>query len=203
MKLKYVGPRPSISAKGVVFKAGKEDKYIYLSYAVDILKAINKIHIDKHYVHPITFTFLSDMEIYDTIKYFESNLDIHIQNEIDSYSKHLDNEIEKIYEKTYLSQLEKEVYIKNLQIMREYRLQRAVNKIIYFHCLQHIIKIIKNQRIKTLDTVFCDKFWHILHSIEGHIVSSKSSLQCEFKVIEEQKSSKMIGRLEFNYPISI
>ena len=37
MKIEYAGLKPVISEHGISFKDGKEDKYIYLSYAIDIL----------------------------------------------------------------------------------------------------------------------------------------------------------------------
>ena len=42
MEIKYAGPRPQISHHGVSFKDGKEDKYVYLMIALQILRAIDK-----------------------------------------------------------------------------------------------------------------------------------------------------------------
>lgn len=47
MKIKYAGPRPQISHHGVSFKDGKEDKYVYLMIALQILKAIDKDYEEK------------------------------------------------------------------------------------------------------------------------------------------------------------
>jgi len=42
MTIKYVGPRPTISHRGINFKDGKEDKYVYLMIGIQILQAIDK-----------------------------------------------------------------------------------------------------------------------------------------------------------------
>ncbi len=47
MKIKYLSARPMISHHGIDFKDGKEDKYVYLIIAVQILKAIDKIMMKK------------------------------------------------------------------------------------------------------------------------------------------------------------
>ena len=40
-KIRYSGPRPMISQYGIEFKEGKEDKYVYLTISIQILKAID------------------------------------------------------------------------------------------------------------------------------------------------------------------
>ena len=52
MKLKYMGLKPVISEHGISFKDGKEDKFVYLSFAIDILISINHTYEkDKKYSH--------------------------------------------------------------------------------------------------------------------------------------------------------
>ena len=46
MKLEYAGLKPVINEHGISFKDGKEDKFIYLSFAIGILNAI-----DHEYIH--------------------------------------------------------------------------------------------------------------------------------------------------------
>ena len=199
MKIQYVGPRPEISKLGVCFKSGKDDKYVYLVYAVDILLALDTIHHEKKYVHPapISFKPLSEDQIYQAIQKYEPNIEQHVDEEIKSYIHHLQREIDEVKETTTLTELEKEVFLNNLKIMRDYRIQRAVNKIVYIHIIDHIIQVIKRERIKEFETIFCDKFWHILHSIENHVFTLKSSLRAEFSVHEDTKENKMIAKLEF------
>lgn len=51
MKLEYAGLKPMINEHGVSFKDGKEDKFVYLKYAIDILLAIDHEHEKKENIH--------------------------------------------------------------------------------------------------------------------------------------------------------
>ncbi len=46
------------------------------------------------------------------------------------YEKKLDDEIKEVKNKN-LSDIEKDIFVNNLEIMKEYRIQRAINKIYY------------------------------------------------------------------------
>lgn len=195
MEIKYVGPRPEITEHGVTFKTGKEDKYIYLSVATEIL-----IALDKNCREEKTFSYnnskkpLSDREILETMLKYEPTLEKSILEEKASYEKHLDEEIEHIVNREHMDPLNKEIFINNHKIMKEYRLQRAVNKMYYMHCIKEIVAVIKREHTKEIDTPFIEKYWHVLQTIEGAIVSLKSSIHCKLK-IERDKENQLIAKL--------
>jgi hypothetical protein len=195
VKIKYVGPRPEISEHGVTFKTGKEDKYVYLSVAVQILIALDKNCKDeKTYSYNTSQRALSDMEMLDTMLKFEPTLEESILKEKEAYAKHLDEEIEHIKQREHMNPLNKEIFINNYKIMKEYRLQRAVNKMYYMHCVQEIVDVIKKEHIKEIDAPFQEKYWHVLQTIEGALISLKSSLSCDLK-IDRDKDDNLIAKL--------
>ena len=107
---------------------------------------------------------------------------------MESYLHHL-NEEEKIVEnRTHLSELEKKTYLSNLQIMRNYKIQRAKNKIFYFHCIETVVETILKYKIKELDTPFNERFWHILQTIEGNLSNHK--ITSTLKITKEEESLK-------------
>ena len=172
MKIKYVGPRPEISEHGVTFKTGKEDKYVYLSIAIQILIALDKnCNDEKTYSYNASQKALSDIEMLDTMLRFEPTLEQSIIKEKEAYAKHLDDEIEHIEHREHMNPLNKEIFINNYKIMKEYRLQRAVNKMYYMHCIKEIVEVIKKEHIKEIDAPFQEKYWHVLQTIEGSLVS--------------------------------
>ncbi len=183
MKVEYVGQKPVINEKGVFFKEGKEDKFIYLTFAIDILNAINHEYtINKMYSSEINHKDLSANEILDIILRFHPNLEETMNKEINSYLVHLDKE-EKDVSLSSLSQIEKDTYISNLKIMRNYKIQRAKNKIFYFHCIETIVELILKHKIKEIDVPFNEKFWHILQTIEGNL--SKHKISSSLKIPKE------------------
>ena len=176
MELKYVGLKPVISEHGISFKDGKEDKYVYLSFAIDIL-----IALDHNYVHNIKYSHtvnqqrLASNEILEILLKSHPNLENTMDEEIGAYIIHLDKKEEDRNNQTHLSEIEKQTYIANLRIMRDYLIQRAKNKIFYEHCIDTIAQSIIHHKIKELDTPFNEKFWHILQTIEGKLSLHKVS----------------------------
>ncbi len=184
MKLEYAGLKPVISEHGVSFKDGKEDKFIYLSFAVDILNAIDHTYEQKKkYSHQINENPLTPNEILNVLLKFHPDLEEVMNKEIESYSKHLDIEEDEVENRKLLSKIEKDTFIANLKLMRKYKTQRAKNKIFYFHCIETIVEIILKYKIKELDTPFNERFWHILQTIEGNL--STHRIGSNLKMIEE------------------
>lgn len=176
MKIQYAGLKPIISEHGITFKDGKEDKYKYLKYAIDILVAINHDYENKTiYSHNLSEKRLSPPDILSILLKFHPDLEETMENEVQSYLEHLDEEENEVNNRTNLSDLEKEVFIGNLKIMRAYKIQRAKNKIFYMHCIDTIVEIILEYKIKEIDTPFSERFWHILQTIQGHLSSNKIS----------------------------
>jgi hypothetical protein len=176
MELKYVGLKPVISEHGISFKDGKEDKYVYLSLAIDIL-----IALDHNYVHNVKYSHtlneqrLAPNEILEILLKSHPNLENTMDEEISAYTIHLDKKEEDINNQKHLTEIEKQTYIANLRIMRDYLIQRAKNKIFYLHCIDTIAQSIIHHKIKELDTPFNEKFWHILQTIEGKLSLHKVS----------------------------
>ena len=189
MKLEYAGLKPVISEHGVSFKDGKEDKFIYLKFAIDILNAIDHTYEQKRkYSHQVNTKPLSPNEIVDILLKYHPDLELTMDKEIESYFHHLNEEERMVENRTHLSEIEKKTYISNLQIMRNYKIQRAKNKIFYFHCIETIVETILKYKIKELDTPFNERFWHILQTIEGNL--SEHKISSNLKIINEENSLK-------------
>lgn len=176
MTIKYAGLKPVINEHGITFKDGKEDKYKYLKYAIDILIAIDHSYESKtKYSHTLNKTRLSPDEILNELLKFHPNLEEVMQKQIDSYILHLEQEEEDVKARKTLADIEKQAFVGNLRIMRNYKIQRAKNKIFYMHCIDTIVETIIKYKIKELDTPFTERFWHILQTMQGHLSSKKIS----------------------------
>jgi uncharacterized protein YbcI len=116
-----------------------------------------------------------------------------MKKEIVLYEQHLNQEIKDIQLKDNLNIIEKDIFIKNLQLMYDYRLQRAKNKIFYHHIIETIVETIHNHNIKKIQTPFSERYWHILHTIEGEISGSKITNFTDLSI--EQDNGKLIFQL--------
>ncbi len=194
MVIKYTGPRPHITHHGVTFKDGKEDKYVYLMIGIQILQAIDKdFGKQKSYSYDINTKRLSNEEILKIMLQYEPSLEYDAKKERKTYEKKLDNEIKEVKNKN-LSDIEKDIFVNNLEIMKEYRIQRAINKIYYMHNIYEIATIIKREKIKEIDTPFYEKYWHVLRTIQGELSKGKSSINTDLK-IEKNDKEDMVAKL--------
>ena len=171
MKVQYVGPRVEISHHGISYKKSKEDKYIYLMVALEILKDIdNNYALKRRYIHPYNTTPLKESELHNVLSYYEKNVEAHVEKEEQRYEEKIKHEIEYVTGLIHLSDIEKEVWIKNIELMRKYRIQRAINKIYYVHCIQNIREIIIHKKIEELSTPLNKHFFHVLNSLRGSLI---------------------------------
>jgi len=199
LPIKYVGPRPIISQHGITYKEGKEDKYIYLTTALEILRDINFNYEDKKsYSHPIHTKPITTKQMEILLKDYESQLEQHILDEKNRYEQKIQQEIQDVQHHQYLSDIDKEVWINNIKLMKDYRIQRAINKIYYMHCINDIKKVILREHLKEIDTPFNEKFWHVLQTLQGILESGKNSKNT--KLTEETSDdNNMILKLYINH----
>lgn len=170
MILKYTGPKEMISAHGISFKSGKDDKYVYIYPAYEIYKALHHDYEKGHvYSHNIEGKRLSDEELLNNILALRPNLEQICRIEVEKVIDLLDDEIEKAKEHKEYNEEEKKVYRNNLIIMKNYRIQRETNKIVYYELIKIIVDDIINHKIKRINSPFSERYWHILQSIQGEL----------------------------------
>ena len=190
-KLHYVGPRVEITNRGIVYKRSKEDKYIYLVAALEILKDIDNDYEKRHsYVHYFKNHSLQEKSMHTLLQQHEGDVEECISEECKKYKQKMQHEIERIKTLPYITDIDKEVWIKNIEIMKEYKMQRAMNKMYYMHCIQDIVKVIQHKKVKQITAPFNKDFFHVLNTLKGALITSKPSLDA--KVIEKHDKNDNI-----------
>jgi len=187
MKIEYAGPKPIISDHGISFKEGKDDKFSYLKSALQILKAISHEY-DGHklYTYDIESRDLTSDEMISIILQYHPDIEKVMVKEVDGYKEYLAKEEEDVKSHSHLNEENKKTYLSNLNIMKDYRIQRIKNKFFYIHVIETIKEQIVEQKIKELMTHFNERFWHVFHTIQGELSSSKSSLSSKIQIQEEE-----------------
>jgi hypothetical protein len=201
LKLHYTGPRPTINQHGVYFKNGKIDKYLYLPISIRILKTIDRDYSTqkRHSVYIDNHDNFTDEEMLETIKQYEPELEKHVEAEERAYEEHVENIIEEVKNKPYLTEEERDTWLKNLEIMKPYLLQREINKLYYIHSIKHIKKLIYKHKISEIDIDFTIKDWHVLESISGNLEQGAKSVSTTIKV-DINKDNMSIVKLLINQP---
>ena len=183
-KLHYVGPRVEISNHGIFYKKSKEDKYIYLMTALEILKDIDNDYEKKpSYVHQFVHQSLDEEHLHAILRRYDNAIEECITRECQIYKEKIQHQIEHVKSLPHLTNIDKEVWIKNIEIMKEYTMQREMNKMYYMHAIYEIAQVIHHKRIKVITTPFNKNFFHVLNTLKGKLITGKPSL--DTKVTEE------------------
>ena len=175
MKFEYVGYRPVISHNGVTFKLGKDDKLILLTYVYEIINALNHEYTTNKnkYSNSINLDNSNIDKLYNVVETYFPDIEKSIEDKLKKYKEHLEEERENIISRPHLSDIEKNIFLSNLDLMKNYRINRAKNKIFYYFVIATIVEIIKEKRIKEIDIPYHNKFWHVLNTIQGVLSSEK------------------------------
>jgi len=194
-KVEYVGPRVEISYHGITYRYAKEDKYVYLSSALELLQDIDNDYEKKpFYSHKCINKPLIENDLHALLKRYEESIEECITEECRKYKLIRLHEIEHILQLPHLTEIDKEIWIKNIEIMQKYRVQRAINKMYYMHTIQDIVQVIKHKNIKQIYVPFNKNFFHVLNTMKGALITGKPSLDA--KVTEEyNKDNRMVLKL--------
>ena len=190
MKLKYTGPKELISAHGISFKRGKDDKYVYIYPAFQIYNAIHHDYEkDTIYTHNIEGKRLNDDELLNKIISLKGDIKKELDKELLEVDKYLNNEIENVKEHKELNEEEQRVLKNNLIIMKNYRTQRETNKIVYRFLVEVIVDDIFENKLKEINAPFNERFWHILQTIQGELSNhDKRSIGSTLDIVHKDNS---------------
>jgi len=184
LKAQYIGPRVEISQHGISYKRDKEDKYVYLMVALEVLKDLdNDYEKQPLYTHSFKTHPLKESELHTILQRYEKEVEKHVSSEYEAYVEKINHKLDFVKGLSNLSSIDKEVWIKNIELMKPYRLQRAINKIYYEHCIDNMRTLIIHKKIKELITPFNKDFFHVINSLKGKLITGKPSLDAS--VVEE------------------
>ncbi|MEA2047996.1 MAG: hypothetical protein U9O64_06050 [Campylobacterota bacterium] len=177
LKVEYVGPRVEVSNHGVFYRRSKEDKYLYLGAALEILKNIDNDYSQKSsYSRNVDNIDFEEENLHKTLQYYDNAFETSIREEYKKYSDKIEHQIQYIKSMSSLTDMDKQVWIKNIELMKGYKVKRAVNKIYYMHCIQNIVCIIMDKKIKQITVPFNKNFFHVLNTIKGRLITGKPSI---------------------------
>lgn len=194
-KVQYAGPKVEITHHGIKYNDAKEDKYVYLVVALEILQGIdNDYEGKKSYSHHFENKVLDEEALHKILKSYENTLEETVEKEEKEYELMIGHEIEHIQSMTHLADVDRKVWIKNIELMRSYRIQREINKIYYGHCIQDIVNVIKKKGIREITTPFNKDFFHVMNSINNVLSTDISGCDTVLKE-ENDKDNNMVMKL--------
>lgn len=185
--LKYVGPKALISVSGISFDNSKEDKFIYLSILAELIEALDHEYAsDRRYVVEIGNKPLDENILLELIRKRPSNLDEQIEYWTEKTTQDVNDDVKRARNNPILTTEERQVLENNLEILRPYRIQRSINKSIYYAGVKLLASIIKQSGIQYITTPMYPKFLHVLHSLQGALRAIHPPVESTIDIHEEQ-----------------
>jgi len=175
--LHYTGDKPLITPTGVFFLKGKHDKYIFLPSAFKIYQLIFDNHNwhGKHLEYEYPTQMPHDEEMLQAILADDPELIRKVEEAVAEYKTNMEAQIEGIRANAALDTREKESLANNLSIMRDYRIQRTTNKILYHALINKIVQVIHKREIDRLEVPPTQNNYHVLESLRGGLIGQKVS----------------------------
>jgi hypothetical protein len=186
--IKYVGPKPIISHTGIDFDNNKEDKFIYLNIAVQLVKALNHDYFeDKTYVYDASTKRLTGQELIDELRKICPNLDELTDQENHDIEDEIQHNIERAQENKVLNEEERDILETNIEIMHDYLIQRSINKSVYYCVIGVLAELVKKDHIDHIITPMYQSFYHVLHSVQGVLLRQKYPIDTRIDIYEKER----------------
>jgi len=194
--IKYVGPKPIISHTGIEFDTNKEDKFVYIGIAIELVKALSS----NNFLENRTYTYETDKTIVtvdDMMRELQKicpNLDTLIDRENHNIEEEIEHNIERAHRSYTLSEVEKEVLHNNLEMMRDYIVQRSVNKSVYYCVINKLAELVKQDHIDHIVAPMTQRFVHVFHSVEGVLHEQKFPIDTKIDIYK--KNEELLVKLQ-------
>lgn len=186
MTLEYTGPKPIISVTGIEFDHNKEDKFIYLSIVAELIQALDHEYIeDKRYTCVTGITPLTPETICTLIRRYDPALDQEITDRRTQRETEIASVIKRAHENQLLCEEERQVLVKNIELLQGYCIQRTINKTAYYSGIDTLAHIIKKGRIDHITAPMYTKFFHVFHSIQGVLGKLHPPMDSNIDIYEE------------------
>ncbi len=185
MTIKFVGSKASISHRGITFSDNKEDKYLYLNIALQLIQALDHEYIaDKVYRYEPDTKRLSDSEIVQALSSYCDNLKTLIDDAAAKADAYVNDQITHAQVNRTLNSDERHVLEKNYEMMRHYIVQRHVNKTVYYCAVGVLADIMRRGHIDSVAAPMYERFLHVFHSVEGVLHRHKRPIDTKIDIYE-------------------
>jgi hypothetical protein len=152
IKLKYVGAKPKVSGKGVTFDQTKPDRYTFLNAAVELLEALSfEAKKDKKiYLYDVKKKEYNSRKLTELLNKHCGDLDAIFSDREEKTNALIKKYTKKVKNNDRLSKDEREAWLGNISIMRDYYLQYVTNESAYECALKALAKKIHTSHIETI-----------------------------------------------------
>ena len=113
---------------------------------------------------------------------------------IEEIHNKITHDIERAKDNDILTQEDKTVLINNIKIMKDYSIQRVINKTIYYCAVDELAELVKKDNLDYIIVPMFQKFAHVLHSVQGSLLKQKFPIDTKMDIYEED--GKLLAKLK-------
>ena len=200
MKLKYVGAKPKVSAKGVTFDQTKPDRYTFLNAAVELLEALSfePTKDKKLYLYNTTGKELKGKKLLELLSKHCDNPQEAFDTLQEDTNVLINKMIKKVKKNDKLSKDERTAWLGNIRIMRDYYMQYITNEAAYKCALNALADKIHKSHIEEVTFPLGRNYGLVLSHLVDVLRDHKPPYDAKLSV--ESKEGVPFGKLDMNVP---
>ena len=198
MELKYVGAKPSVSAKGVSFDQTKPDRYTFLNAAVELLEALDfKTMKDKKvYLYNVPAKEHNGRELVELLQKHCADPEKAFEDVQEKTNALIEKYTGKVKENERLSPDERRAWLGNIEIMRDYYLQYVTNESAYLCALNALADKIHEAHIEEITFPMGRNHGLVLSHLVDVLRDHKPPYDATLSI--EEKEGVLMGKLDMN-----
>ena len=198
MKLQYVGAKPTVSAKGVAFDQSKPDKYTFLNAAVELLEALNAKEKKGQAVqlYAVKKKDYSSRKLTELLKKHCGNLDEILESREEKTNALIKKYTKRVKNNDKITKIERNAWLENIKIMRDYYLQYVTNENAYQCALNTLADRLHSMHIETLTFPIGRNHGLVLSHLIDILRDHKPPYDATLRIIEDKGVA--IGELNMN-----
>lgn len=203
MELKYVGAKPSVSARGVTFDQTKPDRYTFLNAAVELLEALSfePTKDKKLYLYDVRGKELNGHELVEMLKKHCADPQEAFDSVQEKTNELIKKYTKKVEENDRLSPDERRAWLGNIKIMRDYYLQYITNEAAYQCALNALADKIHKSHIEEITFPLGRNHGLVLSHLVDVLRDHRPPYDTTLSI--EVKDGETMGRLDMNRPVPL
>jgi len=200
MQLRYVGAKPSVSAKGVSFDQTKPDRYTFLHAGLELLEALENVEVKERVadLRAMEKKIYHSSELMDLVKKYCQDLDMIFGTREEKTEALVEKYRLRVQNNATITSDERSAWLGNIDIMRDYYLQYVTNESAYMCILNALADKIDTSHINEilfpLGNNYALVFSHLLPVLTDH----KPPYDAEISM--EKRDGVTVGKLDMHRP---
>jgi len=186
--LQYAGPKPICSKYGILFDYAKEDRFIYLDTLIQLIAALDTRTLREGTLHfGIKREPLEGSVLLGKIEKHVPDIRRIMENAVADTETFLHETMEWTQTNEQMSSIEKEVLLKNIALMKEYVVQRAVNKAVYYILIDMLGERLRDGHVHYIVFPMHRNFHHVAKSLGNALAKQKPPVPSYAEIVETKE----------------